>query len=176
MRTVLCVLALISCALPSFAQRSSSRKSVEGQSSFYAELGGPGILFSANYDRRFKPSNLGWGIRAGLGFVTSDDYQGPYIGYKQRSVLTVPIQINHVFGKAHSPHTFEAGAGFTVLSKKIDVFNYYDNDREQLFGTFSFMYRRQPVNGGFSWRIGFTPLISSSYIQPSGGASVGYNF
>ena len=56
-------------------------------------------------------------------------------------------------------------------------FDSYDEDRRtQLFGTFSFMYRRQPVNGGFSWRIGFTPLIAKSYIHAFGAVSVGYNF
>jgi hypothetical protein len=38
------------------------------------------------------------------------------------------------------------------------------------------MYRRQPVNGGFSWRVGFTPLIAKGYVQGFAAASVGYNF
>jgi hypothetical protein len=48
------------------AQDPSSSAKFEGQTSFYAELGGPGLLFSANIDRRFKPNSLGWGARAGL--------------------------------------------------------------------------------------------------------------
>src|SRR5215210_7786313 len=163
-----------------FAQ--DPKKDREGETSFYAEGGGAGIMFSVNYDRRFFKSNLGWGGRVGLGFVTAYDDRydsvGPYYyNYgRQRSIVTVPVQINYIFGKVTSPHTFEVGAGVTYLSKKADVFNYYDDQKTNLFATFSFMYRRQPRNGGFSWRIGFTPLITDGYIQPSGGVSLGYNF
>jgi hypothetical protein len=152
--------------------------STPGQTSFYAELGGPGILFSANIDRRFKASTLGWGFRAGLGFVTADEQKivnGNY-EYNPASVVTVPLQINYIFGQYDSPHAFEVGAGLTYVGRKLDIMNFYDDRKSNLFGSFSFMYRRQPVKGGFSWRIGFTPLVAQGYIQPSGAVSVGYNF
>lgn len=50
--------------------------------------------------------------------------------------------------------------------------NYNDSARSSLFGTASFMYRRQPLKGGFTWRIGFTPIIANGYIMPSGAARV----
>jgi len=40
--------------------KMSSGKPSIGKSSFIAELGGPGIVFSANYDTRFKQSRLEW--------------------------------------------------------------------------------------------------------------------
>lgn len=176
---LLFLLAILGMSITAMSQETEDK--YQGQTSFYAEVGGPGILFSANYDRRFQNHNLGAGIRIGLGFVTTyDDYYDstrPYYYYgKQRSVVTVPFQVNYIFGKPNSPHTFEVGGGVTVLSKKVDVFNYYEDEPTNLYATFSFMYRRQPKNGGFSWRIGFTPLISSGYIQPSGAVSLGYNF
>ncbi len=160
-----------------FAQEATTSK-VPGQTSFYAEIGGPGILFSANIDRRFAKSHLGFGGRIGLGFVTGDsyDYTNNNYDYEQKSVVTIPIQLNYIFGKATSVHSFEVGAGVTVVGKKIDILDFYEENRSNLFGTASFMYRRQPADGGFSWRIGFTPLIANGYIQPSGAASVGYNF
>ncbi len=151
---------------------------IPGQTSFYAELGGPGILFSANIDRRFKPSTIGFGFRAGIGFVTADEQKivnGIY-EYNPSSVITVPVQVNYIFGKHDSPHTFEAGAGITYAGRKLDIMNFYDERKSILFGSFSFMYRRQPINGGFSWRAGFTPLVANGYIQPSGAVSVGFNF
>lgn len=181
MRKDFCMLlALLSTTFISFGQQTN-KSQVEGQTSFYAEGGGPGIMFSANYDRRFHQSNLGIGGRIGLGFVTTyDNYydtgQSYFYNGRQRSIVTVPIQINYIFGKSNSPHTFEVGGGFTYLSRKVDIFNYNNNERTNLFGTFSFMYRRQPRNGGFSWRAGFTPLIANEYIQPSAGVSIGYNF
>jgi hypothetical protein len=154
--------------------QSDASKAVPGRSSFYAELGGPGVLFSANIDTRFKPSRLGLGGRAGIGFVTTSDYDTDPGSYRNRSVLTVPVQLNYIFGKGTSPHTFEVGAGLTFLGKSLDVFDI--GDRDQFLGTFAFMYRRQPVDGGFGWRIGFTPIVGGGYIQPSGGVGVGYNF
>jgi hypothetical protein len=162
------------------AQSGSDAKTVPGRTSFYAELGGPGILFSANIDSRFKPSHLGLGGRVGIGFVTADESEyDPVTGYtiyEGRSVLTVPVQLNYIFGKGTSPHTFEVGGGVTYVGRKLEVLNFYDDKTSNLFGSFSFMYRRQPADGGFTWRIGFTPLVANGYIQPFGAAGVGYSF
>lgn len=178
-KLIFCALCFLSVADVS-AQSSSQTEVLPSRTAFYAELGGPGILFSANIDRRFKVSHLGWGWRAGVGFVTSNDATyNPTTGqydWEDRSVLTVPLQINYVFGKGVSPHTFEAGAGLTYVGQKLDIMNYYDEKESQLFGTFAFMYRRQPMDGGFMWRIGFTPLVAKGYIQPFGAVAVGYSF
>jgi hypothetical protein len=159
------------------AQEATTSK-IPGQTSFYAELGGPGILFSANIDRRFTKSHLGIGGRIGLGFVSGEtyDYSNGNYTYDPKSVVTFPVQVNYIFGKSASAHTFEVGAGVTFTGKKLDIMDFYDDNSSSVFGTASFMYRRQPKDGGFSWRIGFTPLIANGYIQPFAGASVGYNF
>jgi len=169
-----------------FSQNTKPGGSPVGQSSFIAEAGGPGIAFSANLDKRFKPGRLGWGGRVGVGFVSAfDDTYDPITGYYQygdeKSAITFPVQLNYIFGKENSNHTLEVGGGLTYVSKKLSIMN-FDNypmerdRRSRLFGTFSFMYRRQPVNGGFSWRAGFTPLVAKDYIQAFGAVSVGYNF
>lgn len=171
--TAVCV--LLSCL--SFAQDSQSNAVEPGRQSFYAELGGPGILFSANFDTRFNKSRTGLGVRVGLGFVSgyivenNSGYYGDPV-----SVVTFPVQLNYVFGKPNSVNAFEVGAGITIAGRKLDVFDFYDETSTSIFGTASFMYRRLPKDGGFSWRAGFTPLIAKGYIQPMVGASVGYNF
>ena len=173
-------LSLFIAGMACMVQAQSITKVVPGRTSFYAELGGPGILFSANIDSRFKPSHLGLGGRAGIGFVTaSEEKYNPETGYSEyedASVLTVPVQLNYIFGKGNSPHTFEVGGGLTFVGRKLDIMNFYGDKKSNLFGTFSFMYRRQPVDGGFTWRIGFTPLVAQGYIQPFGAVGVGYNF
>jgi hypothetical protein len=149
------------------------------KTSFYAELGGPGILFSANIDTRFKNSHLGLGGRIGIGFVTADESKyDPNTGYTYNlaSVVTVPAQVNYIFGKDDSPHTFEVGAGLTYVGRKLDIMEFYDSKKTNVFGTFAFMYRRQPIDGGFTWRAGFTPLVAQGYIQPFGALGVGFNF
>jgi hypothetical protein len=180
-KLLIAFLALCSSTMLLAQTNEKAGKPSTGHTTFYAELGGPGILFSANIDKRFKNSNLGWGGRVGLGFVSGyivpDTTGGPYY-YNDRlsSVVTIPVQINHIFGKPNSPHTFEVGAGVTVTGKKIEVFDFYDDKRSSIFGTASFMYRRQPIDGGFMWRIGFTPIIAKGYIQAFGGVAVGYSF
>jgi hypothetical protein len=159
------------------AQENTTSK-IPGQTSFYAELGGPGILFSANIDRRFNKSHLGLGGRIGIGFVSGDTYvenNGTW-EYDLKSIVTFPVQLNYIFGKPTSVHSFEVGAGVTITGKKVEIMDFYDDNLSSIFGTASFMYRRQPKDGGFSWRIGFTPLFARGYIQPFAGASVGYNF
>ncbi|HEX4875162.1 MAG TPA: hypothetical protein VFV31_00725 [Chitinophagaceae bacterium] len=174
MNKLLLLISFSLVALFSFGQKPGAN-AVPGRTHFIAELGGPGILFSANIDTRFAKSTLGWGGRIGLGFVTADEYDGNF-NYELRSVVTVPVQINYVFGKSDSPNTLEVGAGATYVGRKLEIFNFYDDKTTNLFGTVSFMYRRQPLKGGFTWRAGFTPLIAKGYIQPSGAVSVGYSF
>lgn len=169
---IVCVIA----GFAGFAQDDESRTVTN--KSFYAELGGPGILFSANYDSRFNKTPFGFGGRVGLGFVSADesDYINGNYNYKRSTALTLPVQLNYIFGQTNSVNAFEVGLGFTYVSKQLDIFNFYEKKGTNLYGTAAFMYRRVPVNGGFSWRIGFTPLIGNGNVQASGGASVGYNF
>ncbi len=179
MKKVILFCTVVLSSLSLLAQPKNTVGKYPGRTQFFAEVGGPGILFSANIDTRFNTSSLGWGGRIGLGFYTGEEYNynnGMYYNYYSQSVVTVPLQVNYIFGKLDSPHTFEVGAGLTVAGKKIDIMNYNDSARSSLFGTASFMYRRQPLKGGFTWRIGFTPIIANGYIMPSGGASVGYSF
>lgn len=177
MQKLTLTLSFIILAVLSVSGQKNKPDDAISTTSFYAELGGPGILFSANIDKRFTQSHLGWGGRIGIGFISGFLTDDPFnSNYNPSSVVTVPVQINYIFGKKNSPHSFEAGAGVTVAGKKIDIFDFYNGRRSNFFATASFMYRRQPMNGGFSWRIGFTPLIAQGYIQPSGGVSVGYNF
>lgn len=164
-------------------QRRLNRKTVK---QFFTEAGGPGVLFSANFDSRFKSlTRLGWGFRAGLGFtIVESEEQVPSPGggfinynYKTRSVATLPVGINYLFGKPESANMFEVGAGITVLSRKASVLNYSDYREGNLLGHFNFMYRRQPIDGGFSWRIGFTPVINpDGDIFPLGAVGLGYAF
>lgn len=161
---------------------SSTGKTVK---QFFTEAGGPGILFSANFDSRLKPSDrIGWGFRAGLGFTLVDNQKEiaqpggqVYYGYRTMSIVTLPVGINYLFGKPGSANMFEVGAGVTVLSRKASVLNYNDYKEGSFLGHFEFMYRRQPVDGGFSWRIGFTPIINTEgNIFPFGAIGLGYTF
>lgn len=171
--------ALLFSIIASFAQDTTQDKTVK---QFYTEMGGPGILFSANFDTRFiKAKQTGFGMRVGLGFtIIEEEYndQNGYYQYQVRSIGTIPLGINYLFGKETSPHTFETGAGITVLTSKTEMLNYGGHQKAgNIMGFFSFMYRRQPLNGGITWRIGFTPVINTAGdIVPFAGVGIGYSF
>jgi len=189
MRKIFSLIICLSSILFVNAQNNNSNeKEGKNDKMFYAELGGAGVLFSANMDFRFKPNTrLGWGARAGIGFTiyekeTQVVYPGGGFGYNYdtKSIATIPVGLNYVFGKPTSANTFEVGAGATFLTQKASVLSYENSgDRKEgnILGNFSFMYRRVPIDGGFAWRVGFTPVINADgQIFPTGAVSIGYSF
>ncbi len=186
MKKMIAVLALSVSSICVFAQEKTP--TITPYRSFIAELGGPGILFSVNYDTRFKKtSSFGFGGRIGIGFTTGYDdnsYYDPITGGyvyngngRSISSITIPLQLNYIFGKEGSKSALEVGGGATYVGRNANFLDFYeDNEKGKVYGTASFMYRRMPTNGGFSWRLGFTPIIGKQLIQPSAAASVGFNF
>ena len=153
---------------------------------FYAELGGPGVMMSANFDSRFKSDDrLGFGYRIGVGFGVGkvrtkwvdNQWNYTYIEYIRRAYYTIPAGLNYVFGKPNSANTFEVGAGATFLTHKVSLFNRDVEKPGHLIGHLTFMYRIAPVNGGYSFRIGFTPVIGTAGdLVPMGAIGFGYVF
>jgi len=142
-------------------EKSSKKTEFDGvKNTFYIELLGNGLLFSANYDVRLANR---FGVRAGAGYVGSTTGDG--------GVLTVPVTGNILLGK--NGKYFEVGAGLTYLSGTGDLFDL--DDSSTILGTFSFMYRNQPKDGGFMWKIGLTPVIAEGVFVPYWfGVGLGY--
>ncbi|MEE9373872.1 MAG: hypothetical protein V3V00_12550, partial [Saprospiraceae bacterium] len=77
----------------------------------------------------------------------------------------------NLFGK--DGKYFEVGAGITYISGTVDL---GDLD-SKIIGTMSLMYRNQPVNGGFMWKIEFTPIFASGVFIPYyPGLAIGYSW
>jgi len=145
---------------------------------FYTELGGPGVIMSANFDSRFAPNErLGFGYRLGVGFGIRESYD--YLShYVSQTYYSFPLGLNYVFGKPNSAHTFEVGGGLTFLSRNVALYYYGNNNNPgYMIGAFTFMYRLMPENGGFSLRAGLTPIIGTGGdLYPMGAVSIGYAF
>jgi len=130
----------------------------------HLELGGPGLLYSLNYERRFT-ENL-WG-RAGLTYF-------------------------FLFGSAHigtqylwgdGPWHFETGLG--VTAGYIDtIFSFTDDDENgdnrlsALFYNTTIGLRHQKKEESIFFKVGFTPLIAINFKRavPYGGLSIGVTF
>lgn len=125
---------------------------IKGQEStpkntFYLELFGNGLFYSANYDYRTSEK---FGIRAGIG----------YIGSIKSGILSIPVLGNFMLGK--DGKYFEVGGGLTYFKRSSDLFDY---ELSPIIGTLSFAYRSQPVNGGVMWKLGLTPIIDFKEVR-----------
>ncbi len=138
-----------------FAQSSAAQ-------SVYAELGGPGLA-SLNFDTRFGKSNGGFGGRAGVGGFSVDG----------SGLIFVPVGLNYLIGKDNLNY-FEIGAGVTPVFGTGDISS---SDFSTTFGHIILGYRKQPENGGFTFRAFVCPVFGNGFFIPYyGGVSFGYKF
>lgn len=171
------IIALLALPFASLAQDVTATYEPGSRArTFFVELGGPGFI-SANYDFRFKDTRNAWGVRAGLGYFSIDD----------ESQFTVPVQINYLLGKGGN--YFEIGGGATYVRHKTPMYfydfvdGYYENERwetrhrNEVMGTLAFGYRRQPVDGGFNFRAGISPILyKGDFVPYLPYVSFGYSF
>lgn len=123
----------------------------------YMEVLGNGLTYSLNYDTRFSQSLKGLGGRAGIGYVAIDG----------NSLTTIPLVVNYLFGK--DKHYFEVGAGATLLSAAAssDFGPVGSGEKGSTFiGTMSLGYRLEPLDGGFTFRAGITPIFDRTTFFP----------
>jgi hypothetical protein len=144
---------------------NDAKRGVRAQS-IYIEIGGNGVLFSANYDFRFAKKQDGFGARAGIGFF-------PDVGIATTAVI-VPLGVNYLLGKGSS--YFEAGLGVTVIASSAGEDFFGNNGTGETFIVFvpSIGYRYQPIRNGFTARIFASPLIGDGDFQFWAGFSLGY--
>lgn len=150
-----------------FAQQSLAKLDtieIKRAQTVYVEMFGPGLTFSANYDTRFSRRRDGIGGRIGLGYVATDG----------NSITSVPFGLNYLLGKGKN--FFEVGAGFTYITFSDSGDEFLSADHDGVLGNLTFGYRLQPLNGGFSFRGGFSPLYGYGSFLPWIGFSFGYAF
>lgn len=138
------------------------------RNSIFIELGGNGILYSLNYDRKFTDHVSG--RIGGMGFAVRDDDTDKRVG-----VLLFPTMVNYLLGNGSS--RLELGAGLLWGFAAGEVESYGSFSGLGLAGvTTTVGYRLQPAKGGFNFRIGITPLITNEGFQPWGGLGFGFGF
>jgi hypothetical protein len=132
----------------------------------YLEAGGAGLALTINYDTRFGLRSDKWGFKVGAGYYNTG----------ANSILSVPFQINYLYGKHNN--FLELGAGTTFIytqgSDRGTTF-YFDNITGFIV-TGTIGYRYQQEGGGINFRLEFTPILSDEGIVAGGGISIGYTF
>jgi hypothetical protein len=158
MRLVIYCLAF-AITFPLFAQRHTA----------YGELGGNGLLLTANYERRFSPHVAG---RIGFSFVEVEEESSG----DTDPVVIVPLMVNYLTHPRLNHH-LELGAGVTIAVGETSGWaSDIDEDFSAVIGTATIGYRYQRPERGFVFRAGLTPFFDGDGIAPWAGVSFGYGW
>ncbi|GAB2789223.1 hypothetical protein GCM10027275_37730 [Rhabdobacter roseus] len=161
-------LAFLALTISSYAQDGGRNKAI------YVEGLGSGLLFSVNYDFRFKPQQDGLGMRVGIGGGNLGGFDANV------GIVTVPVLANYLVGTRRV--AFEAGAGITPIYVKASAADLSTGDVVKAdglsaFGTLNAGLRLQPIRNGVVFRLTYTPIITGSGFLPLFlGVSLGYAF
>lgn len=147
------------------------------RNAIYLELAGPGVLYTLNYER-FLTEHLS--LRAGFSIwsVDSLDIVAQWIkNFKYRSF---PVMVTWLIGKKASHLELGLGIQPTFLEGDFDVFYFiHANEKSKgsgILGLSTIGYRYQKEESGFIFRIGMSPVFSTSGVNPAVGLSLGYGF
>jgi len=138
-----------------------------GNKILFAEIGGPGIAISINYDQRFdKTRKDGFGFRAGLGYFAAGN----------NTVFTIPVQVNYLYGK--DGKYLELGIGTTFINSRGDNYSSptWEFDTVTGLAATAVIGVRYEPSKALNFRLGYVPIVSSYGLINAGGFSVGYTF
>ena len=150
---------------------SQDSSHVVSRNILYLELAGAGGYGSVNYEvDLFLKKYFKVGLRGGISTCHLRDYTNTF-----NPDVIVPLSIVFLYGNNHN---LELGAGQTISS--IPSFNqvdFYPKRKTNLSTTATVGYRYQKKNGGFMYRVSFTPILDNNKILRKWiGLSVGYVF
>ena len=123
------------------AQASASGDKRDANNALYFELGGPGVLYTVNYERAFGD----FSARIGAGYFQVDVLFGADVKW-----LSVPVTLNYL-GIESNGHALELGAGMTF-------YRLNDDHGAYAIGTAVAGYR-YTSRGGFLFRAGGAVLF-----------------
>lgn len=147
-----------------FDGNKANGEPVKRAQNVFVEIGAQGLLLTANYDTRFGNKRNGLGARIGFGAF----------GGSGTTLLSVPVSLNYLLG--NGKNFFEMGVGATYASLSTSDDDDFFGSGNTVIGTMAFMYRLQPIDSGFSFRGGLTPILTEVGFFPFYGISLGYTF
>jgi hypothetical protein len=147
-----------------FAQTNAANNSL------YLELLGNGVAYSVNYDRMIYEKVGG---RIGLSYIPEHETFFDKVG----NTFIIPALINYFIGKGGSKLELGAGIIYIAGDKNTHYIGFFSpKHNSAIRGTATFGYRHQPADGGFVFRIGFTPFFGLGQFIPFAEISFGFCF
>lgn len=143
----------------------------------YLELLGNGGLYSINYERMLTndlSARLGFSYLSISASGTSSDGQ---TSTAKASLVTAPAMFNYMVGGKN--HKLEMGAGATLIYVSASASGgaaSASGEGVGVAGTGVVGYRYSPADGGFVFRVGYTPLVGKGGYMSWGGMSFGGTF
>lgn len=161
-------IALALCAMPVLADpmpgagpgRMAMTPGRDANNSFFIEGGGPGLLYSLNYERIVEND---FGLRAGFSYTSfsASASSGGSTASASAAIMTFPVIASYL-GVRSGNHALEMGAGGTIAyaTGSASGTGIASSGSGMMgLGTLLLGYRRQPENGGFQFRIGVEALM-----------------
>ena len=156
-------LGLAIAATPALAERGMRRSAGDDRTannSVFLEGGGPGLLYSINYERIFEND---FGMRVGFSYqsFSATASGGGSSASASASFITVPVIASYL-GVASGNHALELGAGATAVFASGSASGMgmaASGSGMTALGTAIVGYRRQAVDGGFQFRVGLEALV-----------------
>lgn len=178
---------LLGCQNYTFAQEEA--EVFTAKNSVYVELLGNAGLYSVNYGRIFHQHNrLKISGSAGFSYFRQSR-GGQSFGISDYWTPMLPIEITAFWGK--SRHHLEAGTGISFYSSQRLTYNpdypptnFQEDISLEAVLPLRLGYRYQKPEGGFFFRVGYTPLFNLNLGSPHpvrffpiyGGISLGKSF
>ena len=155
-------------AAPEAPQRTASN-------AIFGEVLGSGLLYSINYERIIESWNVG--LRIGASYFTYP--VSSYGASGNLKLATFPLVASYYLGTPM--HKLQLGLGATILYLGVTTDSQgtkFEGERSGggLAATAVIGYRYLPPESGFTFGVGFTPLLRTSRFLPWGGANAGYIF
>jgi hypothetical protein len=150
-RIAFAAVAAAVCATPALAQERDANNSV------FIEGGGPGLLYSLNYEHLFDDD---LGIRVGFSYQPLSATASSGGGSGPASIIVVPILANYL--ASYGSSALELGGGATLIRADGAASGNglaVSGSGTTVLGTAIMGYRRQPLDGGFQLRIGIEALV-----------------
>ncbi len=166
---IVCWFFVVALLLPSVCQSQDTTKNV-----IYAELLGPGLLYSINYERVVADDVT---MRIGASIIPYSYYRG------SSTMIILPVMANYLLGSGNSK--LEIGAGVDVLMMRDEMYGDLEplpsariRNTSGVLLIGSLGYRYQPTDGGFHFRIAASPILTptTGFFIPSVGISFGSCF
>ncbi|REG94539.1 hypothetical protein [Algoriphagus antarcticus] len=166
------LLVLIFAIAISFGARAQTEtETFTAKNAVYLEVGGSSGRYAVNYSKIFHQKGK-LKLNASAGFSM---WRNEKLDSKTSWLPVIPLEVTALYGKSN--HHLEMGFGFTsFLSTSLKLVSETFEFRDKVvFGAFIPLrvgYRYQKPEGGFFFRVGYTPIID---FPPRTGGNWSFN-